>query len=52
MTIGGSHWDSRIRAAARVDPALSRRIVDVACAVLAIALFMGIAAPEIVLPAL
>jgi signal transduction histidine kinase len=52
MTIGGSHWDSRIRAAARVDPAVSRRVVDLVCAVLAIALFLGIGDPEIVLQAL
>lgn len=52
MTIGTSHWDSRIRAAAQVDPAVSRRAVDLACGVLAIALFLGIADPEIVLQAL
>src|SRR5688572_2504987 len=52
MTIGGSDWDGRIRAAARLDPAVSRRVVDIVCAVLAIALFLGIGDPEIVLQAL
>lgn len=52
MTIGGRQWDSRIRAAARLDPGVSRRVVDVVCALLAIALFLGIGDPEIVLQAL
>ncbi|MDF2734376.1 MAG: sensor histidine kinase [Chloroflexota bacterium] len=52
MTIGGIQWDSRIRAAARQDPAVSRRVVDIVCALLAIALFLGIGDPEIVLQAL
>jgi signal transduction histidine kinase len=52
MTIAGSRWSSRIRAAANHDPAVSRRVADVVCAFLAIALFLGIGDPEIVLQAL
>ena len=52
MTIGGTRWDVRIREAARLEPAVSRRAVDVVCALLAVALFLGIGDPEIVLQAL
>jgi signal transduction histidine kinase len=52
MTIGGRRPDFRFLDASRLDPAVLRRAVDVTCVVLAIALFLRVADPELLLQAL
>ena len=52
MTIGGRLRDLRFPDASRLDPAVSRRAVDVTCSVLAVALFLRLADPELLLQAL
>jgi signal transduction histidine kinase len=53
MTIGGPHWDHRFFARlANLDPVLQRRLVDLACGAFAIALFLRVADPEILLQGL
>ena len=52
MTIAGPGWDHRASRLANLDPVLLRRLVDVACAVFAVALFLRLADPEILLQGL
>lgn len=52
MTIGGPQWDHRFSRLADLDPVRQRRLVDVACGAIAIALFLRLADPEILLQGL
>ena len=52
MTIAGSDWDHRLARLANLDPVLLRRLVDLACAGFAVALFLRLADPEILLQGL
>lgn len=52
MTIGGPLGDHRSSRLANLDPVLLRRLVDLACAVFAVALFLRLADPEILLQGL
>jgi len=52
MTIAGSVWDHRLARLANLDPVLLRRLVDLACAGFAVALFLRLADPEILLQGL
>jgi signal transduction histidine kinase len=52
MTIAGPDWDHRLARLATLDPVLLRRLVDIACAGFAVALFLRLADPEILLQGL
>ena len=52
MTIGGPLRDHRSSRLANLDPVLLRRLVDLACGVFAVALFLRLADPEILLQGL
>jgi len=52
VTIAGSGWDHRLARLANLDPVLLRRLVDLACAGFAVALFLRLADPEILLQGL
>jgi signal transduction histidine kinase len=52
MTIGGPLGDHRSSRLSNLDPVLLRRLVDLACAVFAVALFLRLADPEILLQGL
>jgi two-component system, NarL family, sensor histidine kinase UhpB len=52
VTIAGSDWDHRLARLANLDPVLLRRLVDIACAGFAVALFLRLADPEILLQGL
>lgn len=52
MTIGGPVRDHRSSRLANLDPVLLRRLVDLACGVFAVALFLRLADPEILLQGL
>lgn len=52
MTIGGPLRDHRSSRLADLDPVLLRRLVDLACGVFAVALFLRLADPEILLQGL
>ena len=52
MTIAGSDWNHRLARLANLDPVLLRRLVDLACAGFAVALFLRLADPEILLQGL
>lgn len=52
MTIGHGRWDVRFLEMSRLAPADLRRIVDLVCAGLAIALFVRVGDPEILLQTL
>ncbi|HET8785257.1 MAG TPA: sensor histidine kinase [Candidatus Limnocylindrales bacterium] len=52
MTIAGPGWDHRLARLATLDPVLLRRLVDIACVAFAIALFLRLADPEILLQGL
>jgi signal transduction histidine kinase len=52
MTIAGPVWDHRLARLANLDPVLLRRLVDLACAAFAVALFLRLADPEILLQGL
>jgi signal transduction histidine kinase len=52
MTIGGPLRDHRSSRLASLDPVLLRRLVDLACGVFAVALFLRLADPEILLQGL
>ncbi len=52
MTIAGSDWDHRLARLANLDPVLLRRLVNLACAGFAVALFLRLADPEILLQGL
>jgi signal transduction histidine kinase len=52
MTIGGPMRDHRSSRLATLDPVLLRRLVDLACGVFAVALFLRLADPEILLQGL
>ena len=52
VTIAGSDWDHRLARLANLDPVLLRRLVDLACAEFAVALFLRLADPEILLQGL
>ena len=52
MTIGGPLRDHRSSRLATLDPVLLRRVVDLACGVFAVALFLRLADPEILLQGL
>jgi signal transduction histidine kinase len=52
MTIGGPLRDHRSSRLATLDPVLLRRLVDLACGVFAVALFLRLADPEILLQGL
>jgi signal transduction histidine kinase len=52
MTIAGPGWDHRLARLANLDPVLLRRLVDIACVGFAVALFLRLADPEILLQGL
>lgn len=52
MTIAGPGWDHRLGRIATLDPVLLRRLVDIACIGFAVALFLRLADPEILLQGL
>jgi signal transduction histidine kinase len=52
MTIGGPGWDHRLARIASLDPVILRRLVDLACGIFAVGLFMRLADPEILLQGL
>jgi len=52
MTIAGPGWDHRFSRVANLDPVLLRRLVDLTCGLFAVALFLRLADPEILLQGL
>jgi signal transduction histidine kinase len=52
MTIAGSGWDHRLARVANLDPVVLRRLVDLTCGLFAVALFLRLADPEILLQGL
>ncbi|HSL76078.1 MAG TPA: sensor histidine kinase [Candidatus Limnocylindrales bacterium] len=52
MTIAGSAWDHRLSRFTHLDPVVLRRLVDLTCGVFAVALFLRLADPEILLQGL
>jgi signal transduction histidine kinase len=52
MTIAGPAWDHRLSRLANVDPVVLRRLVDLTCGLFAVALFLRLADPEILLQGL
>jgi signal transduction histidine kinase len=52
MTIAGPGWDHRFSRSANLDPVVLRRLVDLTCGLFAIALFLRLADPEILLQGL
>ena len=52
MTIAGPAWDHRFSRFANLDPVALRRLVDLTCGLFAVALFLRLADPEILLQGL
>jgi signal transduction histidine kinase len=52
MTIAGPGWDHRLSRLGNWDPVLLRRLVDLTCGLFAVALFLRLADPEILLQGL